>query len=84
MGDALSDQADHQGRHDDQKNMDGVLGWFQLGLTNRLMEHVNNLIQAAKVRSRGFRSTRYLTTMIYLTADKLDLNLPLRLATHMK
>ncbi len=68
-----------------KKNWDGVLRWFESRLTNGLMEGINSLIQAAKGRSRGFRSTRYLTMMIYLIAGKLDLELPpLRLATHTK
>lgn len=68
-----------------KKNWDGVLRWFQSGLTNGLLEGINSLIQAAKGRARGYRTTRYLTTMIYLIAGKLKLRLPpLRLATHTK
>jgi len=60
---------------------EGVLRWFHSRLTNALLEATNGLIQAAKRRSRGFRSTRYLITMVYLVAGKLDLNLPpLRIA----
>lgn len=68
-----------------KKNWHGVLGWFRSNFTNGLMESINSLIQAAKGRSRGFRTSRYLKTMIYLIAGKLDLQiLPLRIATRTK
>lgn len=68
-----------------KKHWAGVLSWFRSRLTNGLLEGLNSLIQAAKGRSRGFRTTNYLVTMIYLIAGKLDLKLPpLRLATHTK
>lgn len=68
-----------------KENWDGVLRWFTSGVTNGLLEGINSLIQAAKGRARGFRTTRYLVTMIYLLLGKLDLRLPpLRLATHTK
>lgn len=68
-----------------KEHWDGVLRWFTSRLTNGLLEGINSLIQAAKGRARGFRTTRYLTIMIYLIAGKLDLQLPqLRLATHRK
>ena len=64
---------------------DGVLRWFESRLSNGLMEGINSLVQAAKARSRGFRSSRYFITMIYLIAGKLELRLPpLRLTTHTK
>jgi len=55
---------------------DGVLRWFRSRLTNALLEATNGLIQAAKRRARGYRSTRYLITMVYLLGAKLDLELP--------
>lgn len=68
-----------------KKHWAGVLRWFQSRLTNGLLEGINSLIQAAKGRARGFRTTRYLITMIYLIAGKFELRLPpLRLATHTK
>lgn len=62
-------------------NWDGVVRWFHSRLTNALLEAVNGLIQAAKRRARGYRSTRYLITMVYMLAGKLELRLlPLRIA----
>ena len=57
-------------------NWDGVVRWFHSRLTNALLEAVNGLIQSAKRRARGYRSSRYLITMVYMLAGKLDLGLP--------
>ncbi|HYH05442.1 MAG TPA: transposase, partial [Thermoanaerobaculia bacterium] len=37
------------------------------------LEGLNSLIQSAKARARGFRTTRNLANIIYLIAGKLDL-----------
>jgi hypothetical protein len=44
--------------------------------TQRSIEAINSLIQSAKAKARGFRSTEYLITMAYLIAGKLTFNLP--------
>lgn len=54
----------------------GVLRWFTSRITNGVVEAINGLIQSAKARARGFRNSRYLITMVYLIAGKLDLRLP--------
>lgn len=59
-----------------RRHQDGILRWFQSRLTNGILEGINSLIQAAKAKARGYRSTRNLITMIYLIAGKLDLKLP--------
>lgn len=51
----------------------GVLRWFQSRISNGLLEGLNSLIQSAKARARGFRTTRNLANIIYLIAGKLDL-----------
>lgn len=62
-----------------QSHKEGILAWFSSKLNNGFMEGINSLIQAAKARSRGFKTPRYLKTMIYLIAGKLDLSIhPLR------
>jgi len=46
---------------------------------------LSRLIQSAKRKARGFRSTRYLITMVYLIAGKLDFKLPaIAQVTHTK
>ena len=42
-------------------------------ITNGLLEGLNSLVQAAKRRARGYRSTRNYIAMIYLTVGKLDI-----------
>ena len=49
----------------------GVTRWHQTRISNGLLEGLNSLIQTAKRRARGYRSTRNYKTMIYLVAGKL-------------
>ena len=68
-----------------KKHWAGVLRWFTSRISNGLLEAINGLIQSAKRRARGFRSTRYLITMVYLIAAKLDFKLPaIAQVTHTK
>jgi len=53
----------------------GVLRWFTSKITNGLLEGINSLIQAAKAKARGYRTSRNLIAMVYLIAGKLELNL---------
>lgn len=55
---------------------DGILSWFNSKLSNGFLEAVNGLIQAAKRRARGYRSTKNLINMAYLIAGRLDFRLP--------
>jgi transposase len=59
-----------------KRRWDGILRWFDSRIANGLIEGINSLVQADKAKARGYRSMRNLTTMIYLLAGKLDLNLP--------
>jgi len=42
-----------------KNHWDGVLQWKKSLINNGLLEGLNSLIQAAKVKARGFRNTRY-------------------------
>jgi transposase len=53
----------------------GVLRWFTSRITNGLLEGINSIIQAAKAKARGYRTTRNLITIAYLLAGKLDFTL---------
>jgi len=55
---------------------DGILNWFHSQATTGLLEGINSLVQAAKARARGYRSTRNLIAMTYLLAGKLHFELP--------
>ena len=59
-----------------KRHWDGILRWFDSKIANGLIEGINSLVQAAKAKARGYRSTRNLKAMIYLIAGKLDLRLP--------
>ncbi len=59
-----------------KRHWDGVLRWFQSNVNNGILERINSLVQAAKARARGYRTTRNLITMIYLIAEKLNFGLP--------
>ena len=51
----------------------GVLNWFRTRITNGVLEGINSLLQAARAKARGYRSTRNFIAMAYLIAGKLDL-----------
>jgi transposase len=59
-----------------KRRWDGILRWFDSKIANGLIEGINSLVQAAKAKARGYRSTRNLKAIIYLLAGKLDLRLP--------
>lgn len=52
----------------------GITEWFTSKISNGLLEGLNSLIQAAKRRARGYRSTRNYIAMIYLTVGKLGIS----------
>jgi transposase len=55
---------------------DGILRWFDSKIANGILEGINSLVQAAKAKARGYRSTRNLKAIIYLIAGRLELKLP--------
>ena len=59
-----------------EKHRDGILAWFDSRISNGLIEGINSLVQAAKAKARGYRSSKTLKAMTYLIAGKLDLRLP--------
>ena len=59
-----------------KRHWDGILRWFDSKIANGLIEGINSLVQAAKAKARGYRTTRNLKAMVYLLAGKLDLRMP--------
>jgi transposase len=59
-----------------KRHWNGVLRWFDTRIANGIMEGINSLVQAAKAKARGYRSTRNLKAIIYLIAGKLEFQLP--------
>jgi Transposase len=49
--------------------------WFESKIANGLIEGLNSVVQAAKAKARGYRSTRNLKAIIYLLVGKLDMQL---------
>lgn len=60
-----------------KKHWDGLLSWFHSHISNGILEDINSLIQAAKAKARGYRTTRNLITIVYLIAGKLNLESPI-------
>lgn len=54
----------------------GVLRWFTSRVSNGTLEGINSLVQAAKARARGYRTSKNLISMIYLISGKLNFALP--------
>ena len=52
-------------------HLHGILGHFESGLSNGFVEAMNGLIQATKVRARGYRTESRLILMAYLVCGKL-------------
>lgn len=55
-----------------KKHWVGILNWFNSRVNNGVLEGINSLIQAAKAKARGYRTTNNLITMCYIIAGKLD------------
>lgn len=56
-----------------KRHEEGILRWFQTGMTNGLLEGLNSLIQATKRKARGFRSVDNFIAMAYVTVNKLNI-----------
>ncbi|MDQ6713732.1 MAG: transposase [Candidatus Dormibacteraeota bacterium] len=54
------------------EHWEGVLRWFTSKVSNGLLEAIASLVQAAKRRAPGYRTTRNLKAIAYLAAGKLD------------
>ncbi|MBQ6018939.1 MAG: transposase, partial [Clostridia bacterium] len=48
--------------------------YFKHRVTNAIAEAINSLIQAAKIKARGFRTFEGYACMIYLVVGKLKLD----------
>ena len=56
-----------------KKHEKGILRWFVSKMTNGLLEGINSLVQAAKRKARGYRTTKnYIAIRIYATANRAN------------
>jgi transposase len=60
---------------------EGIMGYFDSGITSAAIEAVNGCIQLAKRMARGFRNFTYFRTMAYLKSSHLNLQVPSLLPT---
>lgn len=56
-----------------RKHLKGILGHWKEGLSTAFLEGLNSLFSAVKRKARGYRSTEYMTTMLYFVAGKLEI-----------
>lgn len=56
-----------------RKHEAGILRYFQTKMTNGLLEGLNSLVQAAKRKARGYRNLSTFISMVYATANKLEI-----------
>jgi transposase len=54
-------------------HLDGILAHWKAKVTNAFMEGLNSVFSATKRRARGYRSSVYLITILYLVAAKLKI-----------
>lgn len=59
-----------------RKHWAGVIRWWRSRVSNGMLEAMNSLVQAAKRRARGYRTTENFITVAYLVCGKLDFDLP--------
>lgn len=55
-----------------KNHWDGIVSWYDSQLSNGILEGLNSIIQAAKRKARGFRTTKNYKTIIYLLTADLD------------
>ncbi len=54
----------------------GIINYFDTKISNGVLEGINNKIQLAKRRARGYRNTNNFINMIFFIAGKLKFNYP--------
>lgn len=55
----------------------GIVSFCETGITNGILEGINNKVQLAKRRARGYRRTENFINMIYFLCGKLKFDYPL-------
>ena len=55
----------------------GIVNFCETGINNGILEGINNKVQLAKKRARGYRCTKNFINMIYFLCGKLKFDYPL-------
>lgn len=58
-------------------HLSGIINFVETHITNAILESINNKIQMAKRRARGYRNLNNFINMIYFLCGKLKFNYPL-------
>lgn len=58
-------------------HLSGIINFVETHITNAILESINNKIQMAKRRARGYRNIDNFINMIYFLCGKLKFNYPL-------
>lgn len=53
-------------------HLDGIMNYFDSGLTSGFIEGINSLLESAKTKARGYRNPHNMICIAYLIAGKLD------------
>ncbi len=56
-----------------KRHWDGILRWHDTHIANGILEGINSLVQAAKAKALGYRTSHNPKAMIYLIAGKLEI-----------
>lgn len=59
-----------------KRHWDGIVGYFQSGITSAAIEAINGTIQLAKRMARGFRNFAFFRAIAYLKSASLSFRLP--------
>ena len=55
-----------------RNHLEGIVAWARTRQTNRFLEAINGLFQAAKREARGYGNLSTISTVVFLLAGKLD------------
>lgn len=55
-----------------KNHWDGIVEWKRSQISNGILEGLNSIVQAAKAKSRGFRTFKCFKIMVYLVTGKLN------------
>ena len=61
-------------------HLSGIINFIETKITNAILESINNKIQMAKKRARGYRNTNNFINMIYFLCSKLKFDYPPNMA----
>jgi transposase len=60
-----------------RKHREGILAAIELGVSNGILEGINNKIGAIKHRAYGFHSAAALIAMVFLCCSNIGITLPI-------